>query len=224
MTSRDLYGNRDPREIPAYPQIEAARCAGVPLATLRRWIGERDDAQAVIELPADSNGQLSFYNLVETFVLGGLRRKHNIPLQQLRKDVQQLRLLHPNVAHPLADLELATFARNVFIDSTRYLTNVSRGGQLALADVLRPFLDRVERGREGALRLFPLTRQEPSKSPRLITIDPRVAFGRPVIAGTGIPTAVVHERWKAGDSVSALAEDYDRTPDEIEEALRYEAA
>lgn len=224
MTRTPLYGHRDPREIAAYPQVEAARYAGVPLATLRRWIGEREDTPAVIELPMDSDGQLSFYNLVEAFVLGGLRRRHNIPLQQLRRDVCELRRLHPDVAHPLADLDLSTFARHVFVDSSRDLTNVSRGGQLAIVDLLRPFLERVEKDRMGVVRLFPVTRADPDKSPRLITIDPRVAFGRPVIAGTGIPTAVIHERWKAGDSVAALAEDYDRTPDEIEEALRYEAA
>jgi uncharacterized protein (DUF433 family) len=43
-------------------------------------------------------------------------------------------------------------------------------------------------------------------------------------AGTSIPTAVLHERWKAGDSITDLAEDYDRPAAEIEEALRYEAA
>ena len=224
-TRSRLYGNRDPRDIPAYPLVEAARYAAVPVATLRRWIGERPGTtRAVIELPDDSLGQLSFYNLVEAFVLGGLRHKHNIPLQQLRRDVQELRRLHPHVRHPLADLDLSTLGRNVFVDTTHYLTNVSRGGQLAIVDLLRPFLDRVERSRKGAVRLFPLTRKDPNKSPRLITIDPRVAFGRPVIAGTGIPTTVIHERWTAGDSVAALAEDYDRTPDEIEEALRCEAA
>jgi uncharacterized protein (DUF433 family) len=35
---------------------------------------------------------------------------------------------------------------------------------------------------------------------------------------------VLHERWKAGDSIVELAEDYDRPVAEIEEALRYEAA
>lgn len=178
----------------------------------------------MIELPEDSDGQLSFYNLVEAFVLGGLRHKHNIPLQQLRRDVRELRRLHPQVRHPLADLDLSTLRRSIFVDTAEYLTNVSRGGQLAIIDVLRPFLERVERNPNGVVRLFPLTRKDPSKSPRLITIDPRVAFGRPVIAGSGIPTAVLHERWKAGDSVAALVEDYDRTPDEIEEALRCEAA
>ena len=223
-TSDRIYSNRDPREIPAYPLVEAARYVGVPLSTLRGWVGERNDVPAVIELPEDSDGQLSFYNLVEAFVLAGLRRKHQLPLQQLRRDLMTLRTMHPDVHHPLADLDLATFARSVFVESASDVMNVSRGGQLGLQAVLASVLQRVEKGPTGALRLFPLTRADVEKSPRLVVIDPRIAFGRPVIAGTGIPTAVIHDRWKAGDSVGALAEDYDRTTEEIEEALRYEAA
>jgi uncharacterized protein (DUF433 family) len=219
-----IYGDRDPREIPAYPLIEAARYIGVPLSTLRGWVGERQDVPPVIDLPDDSNGQLSFYNLVEAFVLGGLRRRHRLPLQQLRRDLAQLARMNPAVRHPLANLDLSTFARNVFVEWPVDLVNVTRGGQLGIRSVLEGFLERVEKDPTGAVRLFPVTRYEPAKSPRLVVIDPRVAFGRPVIAGTGIPTAVIHERWKAGDSVAALAEDYDRKPEEIEEALRYEAA
>jgi uncharacterized protein (DUF433 family) len=223
-TANRIYGDRDPREIPAYPLVEAARYAGVPLSTLRAWVGERKDVPAVIQLPEDSHGQLSFYNLVEAFVLGGLRRRHKQPLQQLRRDLATLRQLRPDVRHPFADLDLATFARNLFVQSPDDVVNISRGGQLGLQTVLASVLKRVEKGPTGARRLFPVTRADVDKSPRLVVIDPRVAFGRPVIAGTGIPTSVIHDRWKAGDSVAALAEDYDRTSEEIEEALRYEAA
>jgi len=55
-------------------------------------------------------------------------------------------------------------------------------------------------------------------------IDPRVAFGRPVIAGSGIPTAEVAERFNAGESINDLARDYERAPADIEEAIRCEAA
>ncbi|HEX7154396.1 MAG TPA: DUF433 domain-containing protein [Thermoanaerobaculia bacterium] len=223
-TAKRIYGDRDPREIPAYPLVEAARCAGVPLSTLREWVGERKGVPGVIELPEESHGQLSFYNVAEAFVLGGLRRKHKLPLQQLRRDLRTLRQMHPDVRHPLVDLDLATFARSIFVESADDVVNVSRGGQLGIHEVLAGVLQRVEKGPTGALRLFPLTRADVATSPRLVVIDPRIAFGRPVITGTGIPTAVIHERWKAGDSVVALAEDYDRTPEEIEEALRYEAA
>lgn len=219
-----IYGNRDPRDIPAYPVTEAARYIGVPVSTLRAWIGFQRGFEGILLIPPDSEGQLSFYNLVEAFVINGLRRKHKVPLQTLRRDIAFLKSLSPRSRHPLADLDLATFARQVFIESKGNLLNVSREGQLGLREILRGVLQRVERNPTGAVRLYPFTRPEPAESPRLIVIDPRISFGRPVIAGTGIPTAVIRERWKAGESVDALAEDYDRTREEIEEALRYEAA
>lgn len=60
-------------------------------------------------------------------------------------------------------------------------------------------------------------------APRLIVIDPRRAFGRPVIAGSRIPTTDVFERFKAGDSLENLVAEYGRSPQEIQEAIRYEA-
>ena len=53
-------------------------------------------------------------------------------------------------------------------------------------------------------------------------MDPRVQFGRPCIAGTGIPTSIIAERYRAGDSISELAHDYGQEALTIEEALRYE--
>jgi uncharacterized protein (DUF433 family) len=55
-------------------------------------------------------------------------------------------------------------------------------------------------------------------------IDPQVSFGRPVLVGTGIPTAVIAGRYKAGESMDALADDYGRQRFEIEEAIRCELA
>ncbi len=55
-------------------------------------------------------------------------------------------------------------------------------------------------------------------------IDPRVTFDRPVLAGTGIPTAVLADRYKAGESMGDLADDYECERDLIEEAIRCELA
>jgi uncharacterized protein (DUF433 family) len=71
------------------------------------------------------------------------------------------------------------------------------------------------------IRLYPFTRYPSDESPRLIVIDPQVRFGRPTVARTGMPVDVLFERYQAGDSVATLAEDYDLTTDEVEEAIRY---
>jgi uncharacterized protein (DUF433 family) len=57
-----------------------------------------------------------------------------------------------------------------------------------------------------------------------VSIDPRVAFGRPVISGTRIPTSDVADRFNAGESPADLAFDYGRSQDEILEAIRCEQA
>ncbi|MGO8813330.1 MAG: DUF433 domain-containing protein [Terriglobia bacterium] len=55
----------------------------------------------------------------------------------------------------------------------------------------------------------------------MIEINPSLAFGRPVIAGTGITADVVAGRFAARESGAALAEEYGRPPGEIEEAIRW---
>jgi uncharacterized protein (DUF433 family) len=55
-----------------------------------------------------------------------------------------------------------------------------------------------------------------------VVIDPEVQFGRPVLVGTGIPTLVIADRYKAGESIAELARDYDRAEEEIQEAIRCE--
>ncbi len=52
--------------------------------------------------------------------------------------------------------------------------------------------------------------------------DPRIAFGRLVVAGTGIPTAVLADRFDAGDLSDDLAKDYGLDRRVVEEAVRCE--
>ena len=55
-------------------------------------------------------------------------------------------------------------------------------------------------------------------------MNPKISFGRPVIDGTGVPVASIYERYKAGDSVADLAQDFRLEIGAIEEAIRCEAA
>lgn len=81
---------------------------------------------------------------------------------------------------------------------------------------------RVECKESVPVQLFPFSREPDAYSPRTVVIDPELRFGRPTVKGA--PTDVLAERWRAGDSAADLAKDYDLSVDEVEEALRYEAA
>lgn len=76
------------------------------------------------------------------------------------------------------------------------------------------------RRRRGAP--LPIHPQAHGRRAPAVVIDPRISFGRPVLAGSGIPTAVIAEQYKAGESVDELADDYGRKRLEIEEAIRCE--
>jgi uncharacterized protein (DUF433 family) len=232
LADSEIYGGEDPRELPAYTIAEAAHYLLIPQATLRSWvigrkypvkIGQRF-FKPVIIVPNPSRTQLSFINLVEAHVLDAIRRQHDIPLKKIRQAVNYLcKNLGSN--HPLADQRMETDGRDLFIQKFGQLINISQEGQLAIRQLLAAHLERIERDVSGAvLRLYPFTRKRESVEPKYIVMDPFVSFGRPVLAGTGIPTSVIADRYKAGESVDQLAGDYGRERPEIEEAIRCELA
>ena len=55
-------------------------------------------------------------------------------------------------------------------------------------------------------------------------IDPRVSFGRPTAAGSGISTAALVDRVDAGEDIQTLADDYRLDVAQIEDAVLYEKA
>lgn len=72
------------------------------------------------------------------------------------------------------------------------------------------------------VKLFPFTREPEADEPQAIVIDPYLAFGRPVLVGTGVATVIIAERFEAGETMEALAADYGRARSDIEEAIRCE--
>ena len=226
----DIYGGRDPREIPAYRLVDAAIYLNIPAATLRSWIkgyyypikGGRRFFKPVFHLPDPKIRLLSYTNLVEAFVLSSLRRKHQIDLYKIRKAIEDLQRRFKS-RHPLAEHQFETNGIDIFVQQYGDLVNVGADDQLAMRQLLHNYLERVEHDPAGkAARLYPFIRLEGTAQPKHVVINPYVSFGKPVITGTGLPTRVVAERYKAGDSIPQLARDYGRKEEEIDDAIRYE--
>ncbi|HEY0156610.1 MAG TPA: DUF433 domain-containing protein [Thermoanaerobaculia bacterium] len=224
-----IYGGKDPRELPAYSFADAGRLLTVPPSTIRNWAKGHGNFRPVLTVPDEQSvDAISFFNLIETFVLDELRRRHHFPLQELRPYIAYMRETFPAAAYPLAQVDLFVSNNDLYGRfGASPLVNISRGGQLVLEEVLRDLLERVERdpAGDGIVKLYPfITKQRIFNSPRAVEVNPRVRFGQPVVAGTGVPTAVVAQRFAGGDSIGALAEEYDRTPEQIEQVLQYESA
>lgn len=101
----------------------------------------------------------------------------------------------------------------------RKLIDATQEGQTAMREILRAGLMRIERDEAGlAARLFPW-RHDPQE-PRIVAVDPRVAFGQPILASTRVPVEVIFDRFLAGDTIEHLATDYRVAPDKIEDLVR----
>src|ERR1051325_188823 len=226
----DIYGGRDPREVPAYRFTDAADYLGLAVTTLRAWVkgmhySVKDGKgffKPVFSLPDPPHLLFSYTNRVEAFVLSSLRRQHKIDLSKIRIAIEALQRQFDSI-HPLAEHEFETNGIDIFVRNYGELINVGRNGQLAMRQVLETYLTRMEHDPTGrAARLYPFIRMSGADQPRNVVINPYVSFGKPVIAGTGLPTRVVAELFKAGDSIPLIAADYGRKEEEIDDAIRYE--
>jgi uncharacterized protein (DUF433 family) len=228
----DPYRGKDPRNIATYTVAEAAHYLWLPEKTLRTWVFPRayptkrgmTQARPVVPAADPDRGLLSFVNLLELHVLAAIRREHGLKMADIRRAVSYLARRYGH-AHPLADADMETDGRALFVTHLGELENITEEGELAIRELLAAHLTRIERDERGlAVRLYPFTRpgELTENAPRLVAIDPRVAFGRPVLTGTRIPTAEVAERFTAGDPLSVLVEEYGRPASEIEEAIRCE--
>ncbi|MBK7135341.1 MAG: DUF433 domain-containing protein [Rhodocyclales bacterium] len=223
--------NTNLRDQPAYSLAEAARYLKLPAATLRSWVvgraypkGESVATFRPLLKPARKQPPLlSFYNLIEAHVLRSLRTEHGVAIRELRRAITYAeRTL--KIERLLLNKDLRTHAGEVFLDEYGKLINLSTSGQIAMRRLLEEHLKRVEWDNwKFPVRLYPYVSAEPTTE-RPIAIDPDIAFGRPVVIRAGVSTEAIAGRIDAGETVEALAEDYDLKPEEIEEAVLYERA
>jgi uncharacterized protein (DUF433 family) len=236
-----IYG-ADPREIPLYGFADTARYLKLPVITLRSWVygrnyrsgNEQRKSLPVIQLPDKEKPLLSFMNLVEVHVLSAITRVHKVQFKKVRSALEYLENKFPEV-HPLANTQFWTDEFDLFIEKSGDLVCASRDGQLVMQEVIEQYLLRVDRDVDlSAFRIYPFSKEllfsslkdNPrtvlENTPKNISIDPLIAFGRPTISGTGIATNVIAGRFGAGEKIESLAKDYEIDEDKIQEAIDYE--
>jgi uncharacterized protein (DUF433 family) len=228
ITADQIAAFSDPREMPAYGIREAAHYLQLPVATLKSWVlGRRYPTMSgeqffapVIELPDRSLPLLSFYNLAEAHVLSAFRRDFGIELQSIRTAMEFVaeRFGH---TRPLIEQHFETDGAALFVEHLGRIVDASAGGQIVM-DTIHAYFKRLDRVNNVVTRFWPFTRSSIEDSPRSVFIDPRISFGRPSLVKCNVPTVEVAARYKAGDSIQALAEDYGCEPLDIEEGLRCE--
>jgi uncharacterized protein (DUF433 family) len=218
----NIYAGKAPEDVPAYRVRDAARIARISPSTLRLWACGEDGRSSLFDPASTAPLLLSFSNLIEAFVLASMRRVHRVSMQRVRKAV---RFVGRELGYerPLIHARFKTDGVSLFVQHADRLLDVSAKGQALLREVLDTSLARIDWERDLAVRLYPSVRDgDLARQPKSIVVDPRLGFGQPVIAGTGIETRIVAERYRAGEPSRLLAKDYGVDVDKIEDAIRCE--
>lgn len=187
---------------------------GRPSERRRRPVFQGDYA------PVDGDYAISFLDLIDLFVAGQLR-DHGVSLQTVRRVYCQLeRSLRTK--HPFARQELLTDGNEVF---TRGLDSKGReeivhvlSSQKVFPRVILPFLKAIDYSRATRLALR-------WRIAQMVVVDPAVCFGKPVIEGIAIPTAILSAAYHAnGKDAELVADWYDVHSSHVIAAAKFEAS
>lgn len=207
-----------------YSYWDVDRLAGLRAGTARRWLegyvrgGKFYDP--VLRLEPTGGDEVTWGEMVEARLLAEFRSRR-VPVQRLRPAIVELRqefgrypLAH---ARPFLDVEGRELVRlvqdRVGLDRELRLV-VVRNGQLVLADSAERFSSAVEYTGGVVSRLKPDTRTPD------VLMDPARSFGQPAIRS--VRTESLAEDFRAGTDREDLAELYDLSLEQVDEAIRYE--
>ncbi len=158
--------------------------------------------------------------MVEARLLAEFRSRR-VPVQRLRPAIVELRHefgRYPLAqARPLLDVEGRELVRvvqeQVGLERPLQLV-VVRNGQLMLVEAAERFRSAVEYDGDIVGRLRPNPRTPD------VVMDPRRSFGQPAIRN--VRTDSLAEDFRAGTSRADIAELYDLSPEQVDEAIRFE--
>jgi len=211
-----------------YSIAEASRLTGIDARSVSRWLqgyhyqrsGKRKDSPPVIASdykPIDGKPALSFLDMMELRLVKKFR-KHGLSFRKIRIAHERASKILSS-RHPFASRKFVPDGRTILLqianeEQDRDLLDLVNA-QYAMADILSPLLlDGIDF--EGELP----ARWRPANG---ILVDPRHAFGRPVVASCSIPSATLFAAYTAERSIEKVAKWYEVEPTEVKQAVDFES-
>jgi uncharacterized protein (DUF433 family) len=216
---------------PLYTLAGAAWFLGVPPSTLATWARgyERRPAgrapvhgdPVVTSMTSSRNfPSIPFVGLAEGMVIAAFRRA-GVSLQHIRRAVDVLDR-EIGLDHALASRRLFTDGAVILYDYAERSDDELSGltevvsRQQVFAPAVEEYLRRIAYGADGwAIRLISPATERP-----VVEADPARSFGPPIFINGGVRVEDVLDRWRAGDPLAEVAEDFRVPLEDVEDILR----
>ncbi|MFZ5930087.1 MAG: DUF433 domain-containing protein [Pseudomonadota bacterium] len=227
--------NRDLIGIGLYSVPEAARLTHISAARLRRWLlgydhGKKEDTRHAppvlkrdIEV-IDGYAALSFLDLIEARFVDAFLRQ-GVSWREIRAASAAASGMLES-PHPFATYRFITDGRSIFAEILNHASDPAlihlSGQQYVIKEVLAPSLRKgLEFENDNLVRWRPFGGRHP------VVLDPKRAFGRPIVEQSGVPTHILACAFKAEggeqkNALSIVARHFDITKREVTAAVEFE--
>jgi uncharacterized protein (DUF433 family) len=210
-----------------YTLAEAAWLIGVPAQKLRRWakgyhFGGGQFSKPLFNLAFPElvdRGILTFHDLIELSLVVRFRQE-GVPMRTIRATANRAAERF-NTNYPFAAQKFRTDGRDLFAEielpdqeGTAYEQYPK--GQYVFDHVTPPFFRKLDYEAGMARCYWPLGKNRP------VVLDPARAFGHPIDVKSGVPTEVLTEMYRSGQSVEEVARWFRIDAEAVRAAVDYE--
>jgi uncharacterized protein (DUF433 family)/DNA-binding transcriptional MerR regulator len=205
----------DPRfDVPLYTVAEAGRHLEIAPSTLRYWIDEKG---IVLSVPARTRGEptLPFYALAQISFVRQLRvaglslRAVTEGVEALQRDLGRDWLTVDRLAHDGEDI-LVRLAES----DDEWLR--ARDGQVGIQGVIAVGLAPIKFDGSGLPQRVTLAAYHGAQ----VIVDPRFAFGQPVVESRGVRVEDIAQLFFAGEPVSVVSDEFGVDREIVEAIIR----
>jgi uncharacterized protein (DUF433 family) len=210
------------RTQPMYSYREVSELAHVSVSTVRNWLhGYDSDNGRVSPLFRQHNNEeksCSFLELIEIVVAANFRKAEHVPFALVKQTHDNAEKLY-NLQYPFARMELKAIGGHI-VRVLRVrgasLQAVDVPEQYTIPDIVQQIIDdQLDFEFELASRWYPVGKKVP------IIVDPRISAGLPVVQGRGVTVDTIFKRFKADQSMAAIARDYQIERNTIEKVIQF---
>ncbi|MFG2048777.1 DUF433 domain-containing protein [Micromonospora sp. NPDC048935] len=209
--------------VPLLTPFEAATHLQIPERTMRRWLHQNAAGSPLVHsVRPERRGwpSVPFIALVEAYVLRALRDLGLSP-HRIAEAAATVRTQF-GTEYGLATRKIATDGIDVFV---HYLDSdeIARApdGQMPIRQIVENYLQYIAWDDDGFARRLTLRRYDPAVAQ--VVIDPRFAWGAPIVEPAKVTVDTILGMWRGGESPDVVASEYGLSVEQVEALIRVAA-
>lgn len=204
---------------PLFTPTNVSEYLGIPRSTVYRWLRPGTGEPLVHRVPAPRRSpSVPFAALVEAYVLRALKNELGFTHHQIVATVADVRATF-GTDYALATKRIATDGVDIFLRHADGRHARVGDHQTPIEEFVAEYLRYLQfpADMDGIATRLQLPRYPNDAA---VIVDPRFGWGDPVMRDSKVPVHQVLDLWRSGESIAAVAHEYDLEPSQVEAVCR----